>query len=241
LHLTEAEKKNKKFVFFKGWGVTGGPLVDFLSWLGISESNIFVCTKNVIFNQLTIPSFGWMPWNHAGIFLDREFYRPLRMLSKYADRHSNIDVYDKVYLSRGALSSKRTLPPPYGGYNARILAQATSEAIDADLGKRGFTTVFPERLSVLDQVRVIANAKYIVGPGGSANHLAGFAYQAAFQIILTTERFWMLNTDSVFAWDKGLELSYVFGTQSDLTVPALKAPWDFDMRDWNQAADAVGL
>ena len=76
----------------------------------------------------------------------------------------------KVFLSRTSFVESQ---PENSWASSR--AYGNSRAIDDVFKDHGFTVVFPEQLSIEEQVVIARDAHYLAGAGGSALHLAAFS------------------------------------------------------------------
>lgn len=87
-----------------------------------------------------------------------------------------------VFLSRSALPAKAVRP----GAPSRSLANdAAVDELAADLG---FLVVHPQTLSFTEQVDLVAHARVLAGPGGSALHLSAFAPESTVVLELADGR-----------------------------------------------------
>ena len=57
---------------------------------------------------------------------------------------------------------------------ARARAYSNASAVDELFRRRGFTVVYPEDLTVVEQIALVRDAEIVAGPSGSALHLAAF-------------------------------------------------------------------
>ncbi len=75
----------------------------------------------------------------------------------------------RVFLSRTRFVDSLPKDAP-----ARARAYPNASAVDELFRQRGFAVVYPEDLSVADQVALVRDAEIVAGPSGSALHLAAF-------------------------------------------------------------------
>jgi capsular polysaccharide biosynthesis protein len=75
----------------------------------------------------------------------------------------------RIYLSRTRFVDTLPADAP-----ARSRAYANAATVDELFRQRGFAIVYPEDLSVADQVALVRDAEIVAGPSGSALHLAAF-------------------------------------------------------------------
>ena len=127
----------------------------------------------------------------------------------------------KVFFSRTAFS--RDQPSGARGYR-------NTAAVDDLFRERGFAVVFPEELSVTEQIQVARDAHYIAGPGGSALHLAAFARGAhVIELGDTRSRDHLVATQRAIAAVKRQPIAHIpYGEAADggLDLSALEQSLD---------------
>ena len=120
-----------------------------LNWLGIPTAKI-ICSDRISHiqaEQLIVPSFpGYLDWVPGGTI---EFLRQT-FLSRISPNQDQLP--EKVYISRERARARHIIN------ETEVLAL---------LSKYGFQTVFLEEMSIVEQVALFANAKFIVAPHGS--------------------------------------------------------------------------
>jgi tetratricopeptide (TPR) repeat protein/capsular polysaccharide biosynthesis protein len=121
-----------------------------LNLLGIAPDKIIESDRHshIQASELIVPSFpGYLDWVPQGtIKFLRETFLPQINLTQ------NNHNYSKIYVSRARAKNRQLV-------NEVEVSQL--------LAKSGFTTVFLEEMSFLEQVKIFANAKMIVSPHGS--------------------------------------------------------------------------
>ena len=129
---------------------------------------------------------------------------------------------DPVYLSRTRFEKAQRAKGTTTGRE-----YPNGEDIDELFGNRGFRVVFPEELSLVDQVRLARSAPVLAGPGGSALHLSVFSKPGARVIELgdsrTKDR--MVNTQraiSAAKQQKAALVPYAAGADGAIDLGALK-------------------
>jgi hypothetical protein len=75
----------------------------------------------------------------------------------------------RVFLSRTRFVDSLPTNAP-----ARARAYANADTVDELFRQRGFVIVYPEDLTVAEQVALVRDAEIVAGPSGSALHLAAF-------------------------------------------------------------------
>ena len=136
---------------------------EFMDLLGASKEKIHLITEPTHFKEIHIPT-------QAHTFVTRyddKFLIPFRHI---ANRIGEIKSYDKIYLSR---TKFKTGTPCYG-----------EEIIEKIFRDNGFKTVYPEHLSLKEQITYIKGAQEIAGINGTATHLLVFANDNIKSIIL---------------------------------------------------------
>lgn len=126
-------------------------MVSILNILEIPLEKIVFITDPVVAETLVLPMQGY------GIGFKESWYK------NYFDKSfsiPNIDKsvrYEKVFLSRRGFRTKGRL--------------AGMDAVANVLKENGYVEVFPENLSLEEQVNIVFNAEYIVAEEGSALHI----------------------------------------------------------------------
>lgn len=116
-----------------------------LDWVGVPPARRLRCSKNFLhqFDRLIVPS---MPFARKTV---PAWVAPwLRSLAPAGPGGP-----EKVYLSRRGTAARRLV---------------NESEIEAALAARGFITLQPERLTVAEQARSLASARWIAGPHGGA-------------------------------------------------------------------------
>lgn len=93
---------------------------------------------------------------------------------------SGEDTPKKIYLSRSKLVRDKR----------KMLNELEVESV---FQEAGFAIIYPESMSLSEQVTLMANADVVAGPSGSALHNAAFMKADALVISLTTPDFCLLN------------------------------------------------
>jgi capsular polysaccharide biosynthesis protein len=124
--------------------------------------------------------------------------------------------------SNGLLPTDQTRPAAQVKINTRRLAidrakaprGANYDAVLTELNDRGFQTLKPEQLSVIEQIEQFAQADLIVGEDGSALHNAGFSQRGTSLIVLS-------RGDKINYWHgavacaAGLKLDYIASGENE--------------------------
>ncbi len=137
--------------------------------LGIGENDIVQCSGPEIVRDVLIP----LPCVQQNAWIHQQAARDLfNKIGTEFLRNDSYEINDTpVYLSKTRYKHKGT------GIINEI-------EIEAHLSKLGVDIIYPEELSIIDQVRIFKYRKFIIGALGSAFHTAAFAQPAGRQIIL---------------------------------------------------------
>jgi hypothetical protein len=168
VYLKQKELIKQKAVFISQISIDN-PLISIVTMFGLDKQNIIKITEPTRFKTVIIPEQSYM--------IGEMFYHNI-----YNDIYKTIInnmkgyKYDKIYLSR----SKFKDAPVYG-----------EKAIEKIFKKNGFKIIYPEKISIYKQVRLMKNCKHLAGIAGSALHLSLFAKN---NIECTT----ILRSDDVF-------------------------------------------
>ena len=139
----------------------------FLKLLGIDDPVIQPLKKPCYFEKITIPEQGWVINSSVNENI-KPLYRKIR------DAHlSNITSKSKIFLSRND-----------AGYQ-RIRNVIEVEAL---FKKRGFDIVYPEKLSIQEQLSRYANCEVMSGFSGTALHNCVFTHEDTLIIDLGDPR-----------------------------------------------------
>lgn len=153
------------------------------------------------------------------VFFDmdsRSFYR------NAAARIDGVSEHQRIYLSR----------------RGQTLRPLRNEAeIEARLESLGFTVIQPETMPLVDQIRVVRDAKVIVCPGGSG--LFGTVFASSAEFILDIEQ----STDWLYAHhnllrSNGHRHTILFGQPDQDSGP--HPPWTVDVAKVEQALRFAG-
>lgn len=132
----------------------------FLNALGISNERILSIDKPTRFKTVIVPERSCVIRN----YYTKEFILPFQKIN-VAPKH-----VDKIYLSREKYNKS---PKIYG-----------EKKISKVFKQNGYKIIYPEKLSLLEQIAYIKSAKSIAGIYGSATHLALFASENTELIII---------------------------------------------------------
>lgn len=179
----------------------------FLELLGLSPRQItFVPAKGARIESLTVasPVISINGAAHAAF---------PRIYNRIADRVCGDSRPDgrRVYLSRAKLKSNKRM--------------AVNEArLEALLSEHGFSVVYPERLPLADQIRLMRNADVVAGCGGSAMHMLCFARPGTRALVLDVRA---ANNQFAIEQVHGIRATHLWmGGRSPYRA---KATWQIDL------------
>ena len=145
-------KRNIKYIFINNRNIDVQNFVyDFMSILGIKKQDIIILTQSARFRKLYIPS---QTFNMSGAYIDHAMIDGYRAMSQNVKGSG----YERVYMSRTRLPDK-----------LRTLGE---EKIQKIFEKNGFKIIYPETMTIAEQIAAVADAKYLAGCSGTALHWA---------------------------------------------------------------------
>ena len=140
--------EDKKFVM-------PGYAKQLLKFAGLHDDDIMVLDHSAIFRRLYIPQQSFHLNQYSSAYQVELYSTIARICGGGVEKNS----VDKIYLSRTKLGAQRT----YG-----------EETVQHIFEKNGFRIIYPETMSVADQVACVKNCKILAGCAGTALHLAAF-------------------------------------------------------------------
>ena len=154
--LLNEQFKNKKCVFVVKRGTKKLPsyVLEILGGLGILPDNIILIDKTTRFAGVYVPPQSSV----ISRYIANVMHDVLNTISTNL-YNPNIKTYDKIYLSRSKMNDGRT----YG-----------EVAIEKIFENNGYKIIWPETLSIKDQITLVHNCRVMAGTAGTALHLALF-------------------------------------------------------------------
>lgn len=157
-------------------------LLEYFDLLDLDRSLVTKHDRNVIYHleHALVPSM-----QNSQLFLDfesLEFYKHLR--ARFGASRSQ----KKIFISR--LNYSRH------GLSSRVLLNE-EELVDV-LRREGFQIIFPETLSIKEQIELFSSAKLVIGPSGSALFNAVFCHPNTKLIDIESEPFHIRDHISLF-------------------------------------------
>ena len=117
-------------------------------------------------------------------------------------KRNNI-IYDKIYVSRAKLESRKT----YG-----------EEKVQKIFERNGYKIIYPETLPLKKQIQLIKTCKYLAGCAGTALHMALFMKEGGTVIQIKRNSLNKDNSDTQYLINKTKNLNSVFINASIETV-----------------------
>ena len=164
-----------------------------LGLLGIKRQNIILLDKTTRFRNVYIP----LPAFDLSAYYTDAF---VNMYNKIASNTQDVEVYEKIYVSRSAMPMDRHT---YG--------EGTVEKI---FEKNGYKIIYPETLPLEQQISLIKNCKFLAGCAGTALHLALFMKKGGTVIQIKRNSVLVDNADTqhLINMAKGLESVFISGS-----------------------------
>ena len=143
-----------------------GNYLELLELLGIKKENLIRINKVTQFKEVIVPE--------ASLYPGKYFTKEYKMIFDRIIENVNIgqiDLKSNIYCSRSQLKkAKRT--------------EIGEEELEKIFNQNGFESVYMEKMTVREQIKVINNAKTIVAISGTIPHNLLFARNAPHVIIL---------------------------------------------------------
>ena len=184
--------RDLKYIFIDNRGIGAQKFVyEFMSAFGVKRENVIVLNKSARFKKLYIPK---QTLNISRAIIDKSMPRG------YGEMANNIHGagFEKVYMSRDKLpDGMRTIGEP---------------RVQEIFRKNGYKIIYPEQMSITEQIAAVRDAKFLAGCAGTALHWALFMKPGGTVITLKrnimrdnfVQTQHMLNTvcrlKSVFVW-----------------------------------------
>ena len=157
--------------------------------LGISAENLVILEKSAKFRNVYVPENSFKLVQ----FSSKEFGE---IYAKIANSVKKTYDFDKIYVSRAALKSRKT----YG-----------EEKVQRIFEKNGYHIVYPEQIPLEEQIALMKNCKSLAGCAGTALHLALFMPEGGNVIQIRRNKLKDGNcgTQYLITEAKNLDLTYI--------------------------------
>ncbi len=130
-----------------------GYIYKFLELMGVGCERVFILKQTTRFRNVFVPGQAY----NMHTFVSDKYIDAFKFMAKNVP---DADVvYDRVYLSRDALSVGRTYGEKY---------------VQSIFEQNGFHVVYPEKLSLENQIALMKNCRVLAGCAGTALHMALF-------------------------------------------------------------------
>ena len=173
--LLNKKYKNMKLILVNNMDVQNVPeyMFKLLELLGAKRENIIILNETTRFRNVYVPTQGF----NIPVYSSKEFGKTWDAI---AENIPDTKVYEKIYVSRTALKTRRT----YG-----------EGVVQKIFEKNGYKIIYPETIPLVDQISLIKNCKYLAGCAGTALHLALFMKQGGTVIQIKRNRLPKCNAD----------------------------------------------
>ena len=150
-------------------------------------------------------------------FLDDSTWNMFQEMSRKATTQNGIKLGEKIYVSRLGQGKKHPTHRVFCN-EAEVIKQLES---------RGFCIVEPENLEFMDQIRIFANARIVVGPGGAGMFNTVFCRPGTTIVDLESQDDWVVLHASIFGSCRH-NYSMIIGG-ADQTDPSVQRRWRTDV------------
>jgi len=183
---------------------------------GITEADYFFPSSScMLLHRIFLPTRAYMHMAYVSHMAKKVWNR----IASYYDELSSLSGIDKIFVSRSRVKGRK------------LLNEAECEEIFV---QRGFTCIHPQELSLADQIRLFAEARYIAGPVGSAVHNVVFARHPdkLKTLFLAPRDFASLSAIGVIEQSYGRNANFVYGTKRIKNKPNV---WSLDVKNLEKA------
>ena len=173
--LLDKKYQKMKMVLINNQDVNPVPnyMFELLELLGVKRENIIILNDTTRFRNVYVPVQGFNIPVYSSVAFGKTY-------NKMADKIKSSKKYDKIYVSRTALKTRRT----YG-----------EGVVQKIFEKNGYKIIYPEKLSLKEQIAYVKNCKYLAGCAGTALHLALFMKPGGTVIQIKRNRLPKCNAD----------------------------------------------
>lgn len=193
------DNPNKKAIYF-GEKIVHENIIQFFEMIGIDINQLIFINKPTKFDNIIVPEASFVPGKH----IHKDFLLAFDKITSNIEINHNID---KVYLSRTNLSS-------YGK------TEWGENKIEEQFKQNGYKIVYPEKLSFLEQIKILKSAKEIVCVSGTLPHTLVFAQEKTKVIVINKsikrENYRQVGIDEI----KKFDITYIDAHISLLNVGA---------------------
>ena len=163
-------------------------MFELLELLGINRQDIIILNETTRFRNVFVPVQGF----NIPVYSSKAFGK---MYDKIAENVADDEIYEKIYVSRTAMQTRRTF--------GEAVVQKIFE-------KNGYKIICPETLPLKKQIALVKNCKYLAGCAGTALHLALFMKPGGTVIQIKRNRLPKCNADIQNLINDTKELNGIF-------------------------------
>ncbi len=138
-----------------------------LSAFGIKSSSLMLIEEPTRFKEVYVPESSFLATEDGKRFWSYEFDSTINQIKDYFTLGT--ETFDKVYLSRTKIAGRRD-------FGEKYVEKAFKDA--------NYHIVYPEEISLEQQIHILKNAKTVVTTEGSISHNAVFMQKHATLVIL---------------------------------------------------------
>ena len=149
-----------------------GNYFEFFKLLGI-EDKIVLLNKPTMFSEVIVPFNGF---DYGNYYTDG-FINMYKQVNKKGLELFNGKAYDKVFFSKRR-------------QEISIISNLNENLIDKYFRKNGYTILYPERLSLIETIGIMQNAKYFAGISSSLAHNQLFGHENQTMISIEKQAFY---------------------------------------------------
>ena len=164
---------------------------------GITEADYFFPSSScTLLHRIFLPTRAYMHMAYVSSTAKAVWNR----IAAYYVHLSSLPGLDKIYVSRSRVKGRK------------LLHESECEELFA---RRGFRSIHPQELSMADQIRLFAEARYIAAPVGSAIHNVVFSRNPGdLKTLFAAPRdFASLSAIAVIEQSYGRAANFVYGTE----------------------------
>ena len=162
-----------------------------LAAVGLKRERILFSTERRIFHRMIFPSQSLVL--HRGVSTEGQ----KRIWDRLDSLRSDVAPFKKIYISRSRLEK-----------NKRPLVNEVD--LEKSLASYGFEIVYPEKMTVQEQIITLSEAKLLIGPSGTALHNSVFMREGTHIISLTTTDFALIN-EALCCYPRNQKYDVYFG------------------------------
>jgi capsular polysaccharide biosynthesis protein len=188
--LPESVRAQLRFVLYDDRPLPPWQL-EMLECLGVAADRLLYLTEPMRFERMIVPSMAYHLHRGAASAQHDTWER----IGRAFDRGRGPA---RVYLSRS--------------HHGRNHVLVNEEQVEHRFQAYGFTVLYPEEMSISDQLAAVRHARLIAGSAGSAMYLSAFARRGVRKLIISP-RYFTFRDDQLISYLRGEQLAYVLCPQ----------------------------